>query len=162
MPGNLRAIMACSRDGFFCRSEHDDMSWTSAADKAVFRMLTQQVDGLCAASARTLGCMPESLPGRRLVCVERRPRLSVRLDSVSLEELAERPDGAWLLGGPTLLRAALERDLLRSLTLVVSDVSLNAACAKYDVSGVLTSMLRFERLPPVKIADVEVHTLRRD
>lgn len=99
----MRLLMAVSADGFLCRSDSDDMSWTGRMDKLVFRTLTG-VGGVCAAGRVTWNLMPR-LEGRQLIPLSRRNYTLHRFED-------EHPDG-WLLGGPSVAMAALQFGLVR-------------------------------------------------
>ena len=94
--------MACSADGFLARGPDDDMTWTGPADKRVFRVLTG-VGGMCAVGTRTWELMP-SLEGRQVIPISQNGYTLARLWD-------EHPD-TWLLGGPTVARAALRLGLV--------------------------------------------------
>lgn len=113
----LRAIMAVSADGFVCRDDRDDMQWTGAADKRLFR---EQTAG-CAIGAGTTtwrAMRGLNLPDRTLVRITRTPGdlassegLTEELD-MTLGGFAEHyPDG-WLIGGQTVLLSAIREGLV--------------------------------------------------
>lgn len=98
----MRLLMASSDDGYLCKGPDDDMGWTGSTDKLLFRALTS-VGGVCAAGSRTHDLMP-SLPGREFIRLSR--------EAYTLEHLQEAHPDAWLLGGPTVARTALEAGLV--------------------------------------------------
>lgn len=115
----LKLILAVSEDDFLARSLHDDMTWTGQQDKALFRLLTS-VGGVCGIGTRSAK-MVKSLPGRTLIPLSRQAlpvNVVERLfgDSgtqpMTLESFASRYPGGWLLGGPTVAMAALEKELV--------------------------------------------------
>jgi hypothetical protein len=103
--------MAVSGDGYLARGPDDDMSWTGPLDKAVFRALTA-IGGVVAAGSHTFDLMPKVLHGRTLLRLSRTSILSW-----SLEQLARVQPGAWLVGGPTVVRAALDSNLVAEVHL---------------------------------------------
>lgn len=106
----MRLLMAASLDGYLCRDERDDMSWTGPADKALFRALTG-VGRVCAAGRTTWNIMPK-LEGRQLIPLSRGCFDLARLQAL-------HPD-AWLLGGPTVARAAVLYGMVDEFHLVRS------------------------------------------
>ncbi len=116
----MRLLMAVSSDGFLCRGPTDDMTWTGRTDKLLFRILTG-VGRVCAAGSTTRDLV-RSLPGRTLLGLSR--------DGYTLEDFAkEYPDG-WLLGGPTVVVAALEVGLVSEVYLSwITNVKLGGGVA---------------------------------
>lgn len=111
----MRLILGVSSDGYLSRETKDRMDWLGPTDKAVFRILTS-VGGVCGVSVKTAALMPSSLPGRRMCLISR------SLDEgMSLVEFSNRFPGGWLLGGPTLAKAALELDLVSEVHLCRSN-----------------------------------------
>jgi dihydrofolate reductase len=107
----MKLIMAVSADGYVARSDHDDMRWLGADDKALFRVLTS-VGGECFVGARSYALMPQHLVGRTV-----RP-LSRGSGGTPLEHLRyEAFSGSWLLGGQEVALKAL------GITVVDSHIS---------------------------------------
>lgn len=115
----MRLIMGMSSDGYVAAQPDDDMSWLGPDDKTAFRLLTN-VGGDCFASRRTLDLMPESLPGRNLVCVTRKPVANYFVSQVSLFEAQEMSPDGWLLGGQHLALTAFREGLIDEAHLCVS------------------------------------------
>lgn len=105
--GKLNLLLAVSRDGFVARGPNDDMRWTGSADKALFKTLTMGTIQPLLCGRTTFDLMPQ-LEGRALMPLSTNPGLGM-----SLEEAASRYPGAWLIGGPTIAWAALDRGLVR-------------------------------------------------
>ena len=104
----MRIIMAVSSDGFLCRGPDDDMSWTGPTDKLLFRALTG-VGGVCAAGAKTWDMMPgtrgrPAMNGRRLARLSR--------SGYTLQEFHYRYPHGWLIGGPTVAKAAIAQGMV--------------------------------------------------
>ncbi len=116
----MRLLMAVSADGFLCKGPADDMKWTGKTDKLLFRVLTG-VGRVCAAGSTTRDLI-RSLPGRTLLGLSR--------NGYALEAFAEEyPDG-WLLGGPTVVKAALRASLVDEVYLSwITDVKLGSGVA---------------------------------
>lgn len=108
---DLRIVMVSSSDGYAARGLDDDMNWTGAFDKALFKLLTLQGDGVCLTSRRTRKNMPELLPGRKLLEVSRY--------GLGLRAAASLYPAACLVGGPTLALEAIKLNIVSSLTIVV-------------------------------------------
>lgn len=98
----MRLLMAVSADGYLCLGPNDDMKWTGPTDKKLFRALTS-VGGVCAVGVTTYHLTP-SLDGRQLIPLSRR--------GYTLDRLQEEHPDAWLLGGPTVAKAALDAGLV--------------------------------------------------
>ena len=121
----LRLIMAVSGDGIVSRGPDDDMSWTGAEDKAIFRALTG-VGGLCGIGSKTARTMPNRLDGRVLMPLSR--------SGFTLEHLALASAGsAWLLGGLTVARAALEEGLVAEVHMCVVPKILDCGGQLFDL-----------------------------
>jgi len=104
---DLNVILAVGRDGFMARGSEDNMQWTGQTDKAIFKLLTSvgQIIGMSNRSADLLP--PKGLPGRQVVRLSR--------TGYQLMDFAENNPGAWLGGGYTLTKEALELDLVRAV-----------------------------------------------
>lgn len=113
----LKLIMAVSSDGYLARGPDDDMRWTGKLDKTLFHLMTS-VGGVCGTGSKTWSFMP-TLPGRLLLRLTR--------SGTSVREFSERYPGAWLLGGPTVARGALEMDLVAEAHLFRSTHALKPA-----------------------------------
>ena len=113
----MRLLLAVSADGHFAKGPDDDMSWTGADDKALFRALTS-VGGLCCIGRRSAAHTPSKMIGRELKV------LSTADGHWRLHEASAARDysggRAWLLGGPTLAMKALEENRLSEIHLCVS------------------------------------------
>lgn len=129
----LKLILAVSADGYLARSPEDDMSWTGATDKKLFRLLTS-VGAECAAGRRTWERLPD-LPGRRVVPLTTvRGRLVHKADdatgarpelSMCVGSFAHAHPEGWLLGGPTVAREALSYGLVDQVYLCRSQAVLH-------------------------------------
>lgn len=100
----MKLLLASSADGYLCRDALDDMKWTGKLDKAIFKLLTLSGEPLLAGTT-TFNQMPQ-LQGRDLIQVSR------GTGENTLENLAQQFPNAWVIGGPTLARAALEKGLI--------------------------------------------------
>ncbi len=98
----MRLLLAMSADGYLCSGPDDDMGWTGPTDKKLFRMLTS-VGEVCAVGMTTYRFMP-ALDGRLLIPLSR--------GGYTLKRLQEEHPDAWLLGGPTVAKAALDAGLV--------------------------------------------------
>lgn len=125
----MKLLMAVSADGYLCSGPDDDMIWTGTTDKLLFRMLTS-VGGVCAVGLNTYHLMP-ALDSRQLIPLSRH--------GYTLERLQEEHPDAWLLGGPTIAKAALDAGL-------VTEVHLNEIVNYYLEDGVPLRMLQ-DRMP---------------
>jgi dihydrofolate reductase len=103
----MKLILACSFNGALCTGPKDNMRWTGGEDKRLFRLLTTTSGGVCLVGSATLGVMPRDLPARKLVPLSRNPE-----EGLLLEDAAEAYPDAWLLGGPSIARLAMEHDLV--------------------------------------------------
>lgn len=117
----MKLIMAVSKEGYVTRTADDDMSWTGATDKQLFRLLTS-VGGHIACGSRTR--MPLSLPGRTLHTLSRKRVVPYNPDGPVYNDLEWfnrcHPDG-WLVGGQTIAMEALKQDLVDEAFICMSD-----------------------------------------
>lgn len=103
----LNLVLAVGRDGFMARSPEDNMQWTGAMDKSIFKLLTSvgQVVGM---SNRSADLLPsKGLVGRTVVRLSR--------SGLTLSGFAENYPGAWLGSGYNLTQQALAQDYVRSV-----------------------------------------------
>lgn len=103
----MKLLMAVSADGYLCTGQTDPMDWTDPVDKKIFRALTG-VGGICAVGSNTYKVMPK-LDGRHLIPISR--------SGYSLGRFRREHPNGWLLGGPTLARAAFAVSLIREFHL---------------------------------------------
>jgi dihydrofolate reductase len=104
----FKLLLAVSADGFLAKGPDDDMRWTGAQDKFLFKLLTTAGDDrTMLVGHKTAAAMPAILPHRRLVPLSRDLRKGLNLDTA-----ADRWPDAWLIGGPTVALAALQRGLV--------------------------------------------------
>lgn len=116
----MKLIMAVSEDGYMSRSKCDDMRWLGRTDKAVFRLLTLTDRDPLFVSARSRPYIPELLPGRYLYSLSTKAEHGPGT-RMSLRQVARGWPRAWLLGGPTLARIALEQGHVDEVHLCRSD-----------------------------------------
>jgi dihydrofolate reductase len=102
----FKLLLAVSADGFLARGPLDDMAWTGRDDKAVFRLLTTTHKGPLLAGRRTAELLPR-LDGREVQVISRD-----RNAGYTLQEASWMHRDAWLIGGPTVAREALEANLV--------------------------------------------------
>lgn len=155
----MRLLMAVSYDGFLAKGPTDDMSWTGAYDKAVFRLLTMgQVVG---AGRRTAEMLP-TLPGRRTIPLSSRgSHFLVNGETTrTLHEFRRQFPNPWLIGGPTVARMALDDDLLTEVYMCHSQAVLWEGMPD-DISPYLTESPFWDQLPAVQVGDVKVRVWRR-
>lgn len=108
----MKLILGVSKDGYFARSKHDNMSWLGSTDKQLFKMFTNMDGGVCIVSRRTAKSMPKELPGRRLIEVGR---------EINMDVMNETFPHAWLLGGPTLALYCIQENLISEAIICESD-----------------------------------------
>ena len=144
----MRLLLASSADGYLARGPEDDMAWTGAVDKAVFRLLTMSSkNDVLLAGSRTFDLMPK-LPGRRMERLSR----SRGPDSFTLEEANWTWPDAWLIGGPSVALEALKKGLVDRAFICVSPASLGQGIH----AAPLESMLPREPAYTIRVADVRV------
>lgn len=110
----LRALMAVSADGFVCRGPADDMEWTGAADKRLFASLTR--DQVVGAGSTTCRMLPP-LPGRTVKRITREARGLGGGAEWTLGDFARAFPEGWLIGGQTVLTAAIYGGLVDRVVL---------------------------------------------
>lgn len=101
----FRVLMAISRDGYLAKNADDDMKWTGATDKALFRILTFASPTLLA-GRKTAEMMPP-LKGREIISISRDSE-----KGLSLQQAAAQHPNAWLIGGGSVVKAALDAGLV--------------------------------------------------
>lgn len=132
----MRLLLAVSSDGFLARGAEDDMRWTGAFDKAVFRLLTlaeSEDDVPVLVGTTTFHQLPR-LPGRRVIQVSTRPTST---DSVTLAEAAELWPRAWIVGGPATATAALKLELISRAFISVSPSVLGEGISMESIAKLL-------------------------
>jgi dihydrofolate reductase len=109
----VRAIMAVSADGYVCRGPDDDMRWTGPEDKSLFRSVT---DGshIGAGTTTWRAMRGLKLPNRTLVRITRWPDGELE---ETLGDFARNHPNGWLIGGQTMLLAAIRADLVERVLL---------------------------------------------
>jgi len=112
------AIYAISNNGYMARGPNDDMSWTSSLDKKIFNLLTTAF-GDCVSSKTSYHLLPQKMrddPMRNIYIAE-------RTGKKSLVELNRRNPKIVLIGGPTILKAAYDLNILH--TIIVTKVKID-------------------------------------
>lgn len=140
----MRLLLASSADGYLAKGPEDDMKWTGPIDKAVFRLLTlSNGSDILLAGSRTFDQMPK-LPGRAMRRISR--------DDLTLEAAKVAYPGAWLIGGPTVARAALELGLVSRAFICVAPVELGGGMHASELEQFLPKVPEHT----VRMADVQV------
>ena len=113
----MRVLLAISADDYLARGPDDDMKWTGRADKQTFRLLTSiDTDTPLLAGSVTARLMP-ALPGRKVLGISRGSHLT-------LEKAFECFPQAWLIGGLTVVLAALDAGMVDKVYLSRSPETL--------------------------------------
>lgn len=108
----MRVLLATSADDLVAKGPDDDMRWTGSADKQIFRLLTSiDTDTPLLAGSTTARMMP-NLPGRRVLGISRGSTLT-------LEKAHELFPQAWLIGGLTVVLAAIDAGMVDKVYLSV-------------------------------------------
>lgn len=107
----MKVLMAVSLDGFVARHERDDMSWTGDTDKKIFRLLTLSEDSPLLVGRKTAEFMP-ILPDRPIIHISRQDH------GTPLQTAWHTWPNAWLVGGPTVVEAAINGGLVSRMILV--------------------------------------------
>jgi dihydrofolate reductase len=143
--------LAVSDDGFLARGPKDDMKWTGATDKAVFRLLTLSGGELLA--GRTTAEQMPPLPGRKLITLSRQHHLGI-----TLAEAAWVHRDAWLIGGPAIAEEALRANLVDRMFLCRVPVSLGDGIPFSRLQALLPDVCTYRQLvgpnPPGYYVDV--------
>ena len=106
----LKAIVAISKDGYFARESEDKMNWLGPVDKQVFRILTASTARL-GVGTKSAQFMPKKLEGRKLYKLSRFTACNLNW----FWTLANKKQGAWLIGGQQLILAAIKEELLTEI-----------------------------------------------
>lgn len=104
----LKAIMAVSADGFVCTGPFDDMKWTGAEDKAIFRGET--MGAIVGVGSTTAMYLPK-LRGRTTIVLTREAEDELPLIAdgarMTLGAFYQNVPEGWLIGGQTVLLSAI-------------------------------------------------------
>lgn len=139
----MKLILAVSQDGFLCMPGHDTMAWTHPVDKKIFRLLTRSSFAPLLAGQPTQDVMPV-LPI---------PVQVISREGVTLGKAQELWPDAWLIGGPTLARAALDGKYVRKVYLVMSPICLYEGVPVSKVKDAIPGAARREviKVNPVMV-----------
>ncbi len=99
----MKAILVESSNGYMAKNATDPVDWSPSLDKKIFNMLTT-VGGVCVCSKYTYGVLPQKMlndPARQFIIAE-------RTGDKSLQSLNVIYPNAYLIGGPTFLKAAYD------------------------------------------------------
>ena len=148
----MRLLLASSADGYLARGPDDDMKWTGPVDKAVFRLLTlSNGNDVLLAGSRTFDQMPK-LPGRHMERLSREDKPFGKHPRLDLTVAAGCFPDAWLIGGPTVAREALQLGLVRRAFICVSPVELGGGMHARELEPLLPREPEFT----IKVQDVRV------
>lgn len=152
----MKLVLGISRDGYIARSANDDMRWLGANDKAAFKLLTSTGGGVLGVSKKTALCMPNSLPGRRLIKLSRNGITLVKFNNLF-------PSG-WLIGGQTLALEAIDCGYLTEIYLCRSDRFAFPCQDDKPIADRVTSRLRpgWSVCVTTHFGDTSVECWRRD
>lgn len=115
----MRALLAISADDFLATGSDDDMRWTGSADKQIFRLLTSiNTETPLLAGSVTAALMPK-LPGRKVLGIS-------RSSALTLEKAHELFPQAWLIGGLTVVLAAIDAGMVDKVYLSRSPAKLGS------------------------------------
>lgn len=157
----MRLLLASSADGYLARGPEDDMKWTGPIDKAVFRLLTlSNGNDVLLAGSRTFDQMPK-LPGRTMERLSRKGEDGTAdswKEGTSLEAAAACWPDAWLIGGPTVAREALQLGLVRRAFICVSPVELGSGMHARELEQFFPAEPEFT----IKVGDVRVLVYTED
>ena len=122
-------ILAMSKDGYFAKSENDDMKWTGGLDKTIFKVLSFQGNSTILCGPKTFMTLPLPLQGRRVAVVRSSKKTNVFYQSSaafakeisfnSLKKRSKELNGASIIGGPKLALAALDQGLIKRAYITV-------------------------------------------
>ena len=111
----LKAILVVSKDGYVARSERgDDLSWTGEVDKAMFSVLVSTADVL-GIGKNTCDIMRPDLKGKKVHLITRHGTHNLSWFSNN-----NYNKNVWLIGGQTLLLAALKKGYVGELHIIRS------------------------------------------
>jgi dihydrofolate reductase len=112
----MKFICAISPDGYMAQGPNDNMSWTPKIDKKIFQLISSLNNGICFVSEQTMKNMPQNLIGRTLIPISRK--------GLTLQLAEKMFPNSLLIGGPTLLRAANQLNLIDELIINQVNTSL--------------------------------------
>ncbi len=112
----MKLLMAVSADGFVAKGPVDDMSWTGAVDKAIFKLLTLTGDKNIYAGSNTYNQMP-ALKNRELRCLSSNYMKGYTLGNVFCSD-------SWLIGGQTVALEAIARNCITEVYLCHTNIEL--------------------------------------
>jgi dihydrofolate reductase len=135
----FKLLLAVSADGFLARGPDDDMRWTGRDDKAVFRLLTLTGKGPVLVGRKTAELLP-ALPGRTVHAISRGPK------GITLQEASWAHRDAWLLGGPSVAREALEANLVELAVICQSPAVLGDGIPFKPLKDLLPGVCTYRQL----------------
>jgi dihydrofolate reductase len=147
----LKLILACSADGFLASGPTDDMSWTGAEDKKIFRLLTTVGSRVCGVGRKTYDLMPD-LKGRQLVCLSRLSGGS----TLTLGQFAFRYPTGWLIGGPELAQEALDSNLVGQVVMCTAVNSLLGGGVPDRISPALHNGASWDMTSDIRFRSTQV------
>lgn len=126
----LNIILAMSSDGYFAKSDQDDMKWTGGLDKTIFKVLSFEGNSTILCGPKTFETLPLPLQARRVIVVRSNKRTNLYYESysaamaqeISFDSIPGRLkdlNDASIIGGPKLALAALEEGLVKRVYISV-------------------------------------------
>lgn len=132
----MKAVFVESYNGYMAKSDTDDMRWTGAFDKKMFKLLTYSFGGVCVCSKHTYSLLPDVMKrdvNRRFIVAEREGKYA-------LPALNKTFPNAVLVGGKTFLTAAYNLGVIDTFVITtLNEPILGAEQHKNPFRKILTN-----------------------
>jgi len=117
----MKAIFVESSDGYLARGSNDDMMWTPALDKKVFKLLSYSLGGVCVCSRHTYNLLPDAMRNDK----NRKFIVAGKSGINSLENLNKKHPNAVLIGGPRFLTVAYGAGVIDTFIITTVNTVIN-------------------------------------
>ena len=165
----MKAIMAISSDGFFCKDQSDDMKWTGELDKSFFKMYTHCASFLIV-GYNTAKNLPE-LKDRNVFVYqsEERPFSEEDKEKFRKKNFAITnfiweywPETTVCIGGPSLLEDLFLSDGLTEICIsTVETVKLDAD-ERYSAKKILNRLKNWKKIKIISNKEIDVSIYRKE
>ncbi len=119
----MKAIFVESQNGYLAKSDSDDMLWTPALDKKIFKLLTYACGGVCVCSKKTYDLLPYQMLNDK----NRKFIVATHDGATSLPQLNTRFPNAVLIGGPTFLTQAYKHNVIDTFIVTTTTTTIESS-----------------------------------
>lgn len=119
---DMKAIFVESSDGYLARGADDNMVWTPALDKKVFKLLSYSLGGVCVCSRHTYNLLPDAMRNDK----NRKFIVAGKSGINSLENINKRYPNGILIGGPRFLTMAYIAGVIDTFIVTTVNMPINS------------------------------------